>query len=320
MSTFHLGVNALILLLANPKAGYLKNKQSDGTLAQLHQILGNAGHIELTDNLQALEDTLHRYKNNPPTVLVPFGGDGTVSVVIGCAAKVWGESNIPPIFPVHAGTMNMIAWDVYPNTPPLKAIAWLAANHQQLQSHMGARYPIRTSTGQFGFVFGFGVTVNFMHAYYALGSGPWAAMKLIANLAIGIILNRPSVKAMFATVRGQVQHNQGPKQAFSWQACLALSIRCLPLRFRVSNSGGPNAQAHMCVLSGVPNKLALVLNLFNIWRGRMPASVGIDRTSSQHLTFEFEEPTAWQLDGDLHPHTHQLEVRSAPAVRFVEMK
>ncbi len=310
----------MILVLANPKAGYLKSKHAEGTLAKLHQILGNAGHIELTDNLQALENTLRRYKNAPPTVLVPFGGDGTVSVVVGCAAKVWGEANIPPIFPVHAGTMNMIAWDVYPNTPPLKAITWLTNNHQQLQSNMGVRYPIHTSTGQFGFVFGFGVTVNFMHAYYALGSGPWAAMKLIAKLAMGIVLNRPSVKSMFSTVRGQVQTDHGPQTEFLWQACLALSIRCLPLRFRVSDSGGPNAQAHMCILAGVPNKLALVLNLFNIWRGRMPASVGIKRSNSQHLTFEFEQATAWQLDGDLYPPTKQLEVQCAPAVRFIEMK
>lgn len=310
----------MILLIANPKAGYLKNSHPDSALAKLHQIVGNAGRIELTHDLESLENTLQKYKHTPPAVLVPFGGDGTVSVVLACAAKVWGEANVPPIFPVHAGTMNMIAWDIYPNTPPLKAIAWLVENHQQLQSNISVRYPVHTSSGQFGFVFGFGVTVNFMHAYYALGSGPWAAIKLISKLALGILLNRPSVKSMFSMVRGHVQNGQHPKIAFSWQACLALSIRCLPLRFQVSDSGGPNAKPEMCVLTGVPNKLHLVLNLFNIWRGRMPASVGIERSNSQQLAFEFEQATPWQLDGDLQAPTEQLRIRTAAAVRFVEMK
>lgn len=310
----------MILVIANPKAGYLKTRNSSGSLAEIHRILGNAGHVALTQNAQELEQALLAYQSSPPTVIVPFGGDGTVSAVLGAAAKVWGEQAIPPIFPLHAGTMNMIAWDVYPKTAPLKALRWLVEHQANALLHSTPRYPVKTSGEQYGFVFGFGVTVNFMHAYYSLGSGPVAAAKLLAKIAWGIIRRSEFVDRLFSTVKGQQIRNSAAPQQFAWQACLALSIQCLPLRFRVSTSGGPQAQQDMCLIAGVPNKLALVLNLLRIWFGSMPASIGVERSTISSIEFQFDAPTAWQLDGDVHPPVNSIQISSAPAVQFVAME
>lgn len=310
----------MILVIANPKAGYLKTREANGSLTEIHKILGNAGHVVLTQNPAELETALLHYQNNPPSVMVPFGGDGTVSAVLGASAKVWGESAIPAIFPVHAGTMNMIAWDVYPNTAPLSALRWLVDHHATVNLYSSPRYPIKTSLGQYGFVFGFGVTVNFMHAYYNLGSGPVAALKLIAQIAWGIIRRSPFVEQLFSTVQGQESRDRQAPVPFAWQACLALSIQCLPLRFRVSTSGGKSAQPNMCLIAGVPNKLALVLNLPRIWLGRMPSSVGVERSTISAIDYEFKSPTPWQLDGDVHEPLSTIQISCAPAVQFVSLQ
>lgn len=310
----------MILVIANPKSGYLKTHNAGASLAGIHSILGNSGHVALTQNTQELENALRHYEYKPPTVIVPFGGDGTVSAVLGAAAKVWGEHAIPAIFPVHAGTMNMIAWDAYPKTAPLKALQWLVENQASTHLHSTPRYPIKTSGQQYGFVFGFGVTVNFMHAYYSLGSGPIAATKLLAKIAWGIIRRSQFVENLFSTVKGQQSRDNATPQGFAWQACLALSIQCLPLRFRVSTSGGPLANQDMCLIAGVPNKLALVVNLLRIWLGRMPHSVGVERSTIHRIDFQFDSPTAWQLDGDVHAPLSSIQISSAPAVQFVAME
>lgn len=310
----------MILVIANPKAGYLKTRNSSGSLAEIHRILGNAGHVALTQNAAELEQALLSYKDAPPSVIVPFGGDGTVSAVLGAAAKVWGDHAIPAIFPLHAGTMNMIAWDVYPKTAPLKALRWLVEHQADTHLHSSPRYPIKTSSAQYGFVFGFGVTVNFMHAYYNMGSGPIAATKLLAKIACGIIRRSPFVENLFSTVKGQQARDNATPQRFAWQACLALSIQCLPLRFRVSTSGGNKAKQDMCLIAGVPNKLALVVNLLRIWLGRMPHSVGVERSTIHRIDFQFDSPTAWQLDGDVHAPLSSIQISSAPAVQFVAME
>lgn len=310
----------MILVIANPKSGYLKTHNASASLAGIHSILGNSGHVALTQNTQELENALRLYECKPPTVIVPFGGDGTVSAVLGAAAKVWGDHAIPAIFPLHAGTMNMIAWDVYPKTAPLKALHWLVEHQANTHLHSSPRYPIKTSSAQYGFVFGFGVTVNFMHAYYSMGSGPIAAAKLLTKIAWGIIRRSTFVENLFSTIKGQQARDNTAPHRFAWQACLALSIQCLPLRFRVSTSGGNKAKQDMCLIAGVPNKLPLVLNLIRIWFGAMPQSIGVERSTIGSMQFQFDSPTAWQLDGDVHAPLTSIQINSAPAVQFVAME
>ncbi|WP_370263528.1 diacylglycerol kinase family protein [Limnobacter sp.] len=307
----------MIVVVANPNAGYLKRRtQADG-VDKLRQVLGSHGQLLLTHNTEALLVELQRLNPQDIRALVPFGGDGTVSAVIGAAAKVWGEQHLPPLFLVHAGTMNMIAADVHPKTAPIDALQWLIAHRDQLEHHHTTRYPIKTSTDQYGFVFGFGTTVNFMHAYYQRGSGPVAALRLIGRIVLEVLVNGPLIRALFATVAGRVRFNGQAAQGFMWQVALALSILRLPLGAKVSTSGGPKAKADLCLIHGSPNKLALVFNLWRIWRGGWPASLGVPRQTLHSVEFDFNQPTAWQLDGDIQAPIEGLTIAVAPAMRFI---
>jgi diacylglycerol kinase family enzyme len=311
----------LILVIANPNAGYLKANETNKNLTKIHQILGDFGHVLLTQTTEELQKALDNYKLNPPSVIVPFGGDGTISALLSAAAKVWGENAIPPIFPVHAGTMNMVASDVYPRKKPLQALRWLMNHQLNVIDQCTPRYPIKAFE-HYGFVFGFGLPVNFMHAYYKLGSGPLAAIKLIAIIAWGIVRHNLFTEQLFSTIQGTEYRNGNitPVNKFSWQVCLALSIRSLPLRFNLSTSGGQQAKQEICLISGTPNKLALVLNLWRIWTGKMPSSIKVDRTTIDSIKFEFDTPTAWQLDGDIHKPVHTIQISAAPAVMFLALK
>ncbi|HEX4880450.1 MAG TPA: diacylglycerol kinase family protein [Limnobacter sp.] len=304
-------------MIANPNAGYLKRRPQSEGIDHLKRLLAGQGRLLLTQNAHELPAMLQALPPEHISALVPFGGDGTVSAVIGAAAQAWGEANIPPLFLVHAGTMNMIASDIHAKRPPMEALHWLLSNQSALGGLHTMRYPLKTSTGQYGFVFGFGTTVNFMHAYYARGGGPWGAMRLIARIVLEVLLRGPMLGSLFQTVRGQVTFKEKPTESFAWQLALALSILRLPMGAKVSSSGGPQAKADFCLIHGTPNKLALVLNLGRIWRGQWPASLQVPRQTSTHVEFCFAQATAWQLDGDIQVPTHHLCLAVSNGLRFV---
>ncbi|MDX1668855.1 MAG: diacylglycerol kinase family protein [Limnobacter sp.] len=307
----------MILVLINPRARFAKTRGAAALHSQIERILGSTGVVYQTASLAELEKALKRTSPANTQCVVALGGDGTLSTVLSCAVKVWGNDNLPPFFPVFAGTMNEIAGDVH--TRPMKPLAAieklvdLARSDQLIRTQ---RYPLVINGQRYGFAFGFGASSRFLEAYNRAGGGVWQAVKQVGYYVASAIVGGATARKLFEGVKGRLVQD-GHTRALNWSMCLILTVRKLPLRVQLSTSGGEQTKPDMCVVGGLARLFWLAVCLPLIWMGRLPKRTGITRSNAKAIDFEFEQPQAWHLDGDLHDASSRLEIRIGPAVRFI---
>lgn len=311
----------MILVLINGRARFAKAYGAERLTQDTQQRLGTLGKAVLTQSLGDLEDALRSHPPETLTAIVPFGGDGTVSVALSMAYSVYGADRLPAWLVIPAGTMNEIALELgTQSVKPLVAISRLVDLIKQ-GTEVGSthRFPMLINSKTLGFAFGFGASSRFLDTYYAQGAGTWTAVKMIARYIGSALIAGPTLRALFKPVTGRVMTEHG-QEPMNWTFCLALSVRMLPFRLLLSTSGGPQAEPNLCVVAGKPSLLKLALCLPVIWVGKLPAMVGLSRALHRKITFELDEPMPWHIDGDVCPAVKRLTLEAGPKVKFLDIR
>lgn len=302
------------LVLVNARAGYVRRIGLERLQAQLMAVLGEDGHVVPTDTLAALDAALAQYAPETISALVPVGGDGTVSTVLTRAAALWGFNRLPPILTVFAGTMNMVAHAANGSSEtPVRTVQRLLRAQSSGSWRLKPQSVIRTSTGHVGFAAGFGIPTRFLAYYYDLGGGNAGALQSIADHAWSVLRRSDLSQRLFASMPVQQTGLPSPA-AYSVSIVLALTLGTLPLGFRLEK---PGDDGHMLVLHGQPTPWRLIASLPLIHRGFIPDSIGVRKDHAQNLFFCFREPTAWQLDGDVHAPVSELTWDASGSIRLV---
>ncbi|HEY1059603.1 MAG TPA: diacylglycerol kinase family protein [Limnobacter sp.] len=311
----------MILVLINGKAKFAKQYGPERLTQDVQHALGQAGKAALTHSLEHLEETLRGHDPQSISAIVPFGGDGTVSVALTTAMRVYGADRLPRFLAIKAGTMNEIATEI--GTLSRNPLQDIAALGRLMKSGEGIptthRYPMVINGERLGFAFGFGASSRFLERYYAAGAGVLVALRMVATYVGSALIMGSTIRNLFKPVTGRLVHAQG-SAPMAWTFCLALTVRKLPFGVLLSTSGGPNARPVMCVVAGAPKLIRLALCLPLIWIGRLPKWIGLTRTEYTDLRVELDEPMAWHIDGDVcAPSTH-IEIVTGPKVHFIELK
>ncbi|MCQ8894883.1 hypothetical protein NQT62_00330 [Limnobacter humi] len=311
----------MILVLINGKAKFANHYGPERLKQDVQHILGQQGTAALTQSLEELEQTLQQHAPEGISAIVPFGGDGTVSVALTTALRVYGADQLPRILAIKAGTMNEIATEIGTlSRNPLHDIAAMArlikSGEPIPTTH---RYPMSINGERLGFAFGFGASSRFLERYYAAGAGVLVALRMVAGYVGSALIMGGTIRNLFKPVVGRLVHSQG-SAPIAWTFCLALTVRKLPFGVLLSTSGGENARPVMCVVAGAPKLIRLALCLPLIWIGRLPKWIGLTRAEYANIRVELEEPMAWHIDGDVCTPSQAIEIVTGPKVHFVELK
>lgn len=310
----------MILVLLNAHARYVRKYGAEKLRTRIQEILGNSGKVLLTESIDHLAECIAAESPETITAVVPFGGDGTVSVVLTHARAIWGMDRIPPVFTVFAGTMNEIATDIHAiKAKPLVALQKLAAGicaGSPLKN--SPRYPMVVNQQKLGFAFGLGASSEFLSNYYAEGASVMQAVKLVILYTLSALVHGRLIRQLFRPLTGELMVN-GSKQSIEWNIMLALTVKKLPLGVQLSMSGCPNAGPDLCYVAGKARLVRLALALPLIWFGKLPAGTGLTRLQTNALNLDFANPVDWHLDGDLHEATRQIDIRVEHPVRMISL-
>lgn len=306
----------MLIVLINARAGYVKRHDPVRLRDDYAALVGQAGQVHLTRSTDEVAERLAGLDPATITALVPVGGDGTVSATLAAACACWGEGRLPPVLPVAGGTMNMLARVVHGRSEsPRDTLARLVERLRKGRSLPSMRIPmLRAATGETGFVAGYGIPTRFLEHYNAHGGGNGQAIRSILAFSGSVLMQGELAKACFAPVAATLALDGGEPRPVRFSVLLAMTFARLPLGFRI---GLPDTGTAMTLLHGSPNPASLIASLPLLHRGWFPPGVGLARQPCRHVSLTFEQPCAWQLDGDIRPPVTRLELDCSTQVTLL---
>lgn len=305
----------MLIVLLNARAGHVRRHDPVALRDDYAALVGAAGQVHLTDSLEEVASLLAGLDPAAITALVPVGGDGTVAATLSAACACWGADRLPPLLPVAAGTMNMLARAVHGDEPPRVTLARLVGHLRAGRTPSRMRLPLlRASTGETGFVAGLGIPTRFLEHYDARGGGNGQAVRSILAFSASTLVRGRLAEALFEPVSAMLSLDGAPPRAVRFSVLLAMTLQRLPLGFEI---GLRDAGGAMTLLHGQPNPLALVAALPLLHRGWFPPTLDLTRQPCRRLSLTFERPCAWQLDGDIRPPVTRLELACATQVTLL---
>jgi len=305
-------------IVSNPRSR--RNLRRPGTAEALRRLLGDAGELREAATPEALADALEAFRRGGIDLLGVNGGDGTAHRVATALGERW-PGRLPRLLLLRGGSMNTVA-DAHALRGAPEAI--LGRLLERLRAGRSPatveRQLLRVFTeGQperLGFVFGTGLAVAFLDAWYATGrpTRPVALLLLAraaASAAVGGRFARPFTR--LEPIRAEVDGEEWPVDAF-----LSVIAGAIPeIGFGFAPLHRCDEQPgffHAVGVSGTAAQLALRLPALYFGRPwRRPLAVD---AVARELVLE-APGLRFTVDGDLYGGSSSVSVRSGPVVDVV---
>ena len=306
-------------IVSNPLAR--RNRGRPGVARALRERLGDDGEVIDASTPDELVRALERFRAAGIDVLGVNGGDGTGHVVLTALAEAFAGAPLPRLLLLRGGAMNTVAHGHGIGGSPerIQREVLIRRRHgfalrtveRDLLRIEGDRGPPRL-----GFIFGTGVVVTFLEAYYATGRpSPLVAAALVLR-AMGSALVGGSFAAALARrapLRVATDGEEWPDG--SYLTLLAGSTPDLGLGFKVFHRCGEQPGFFHAV--GVTASVAQValavprIHAGRPWRRRH----ALDEVA-RDLLVEGERPR-FTIDGDLYAAEERVRVTTGPALELV---
>ena len=187
-------------IVNNPRSR--RNHRRPDVARRLRDALAGEGEVVDASTPEELSRAVERFRAARIDVLGVNGGDGTGHQVLTAFARAYGAEPLPRLLLLRGGAMNTVARGVGVRGRPEEVV------HAVVAARRGAR-PLRgverdllrvTADGgapRYGFLFGTGVMVTFLEAYYATGHpSPATAALLLARAFSSVLVNGGLARAL----------------------------------------------------------------------------------------------------------------------------
>lgn len=304
-------------VVINPRAG--GNARNPAAMSRLGLLLGDNGEAYSTKNLEELYRVAEQFKRDRISVLGINGGDGTNHVVITAFIRTYGDEPLPAIAFLRGGTMN--------TTANACGVAGGSPRHllSRLLDKLDGRLPLETVeqdtlsvNGENGFLWGVGLTQNYLREYYDDGGGkptPSTALRTLVVGSISSLVGNAKGQRLRKRFRGRVTCD-GQVWPEDFLAVAAGTIDQIGLGFRPFHRIGerPRVFHALGITCTIPEFLAELARI----RLALPMSAGMTHEAlARSLVLERDEPIDYFIDGDLYTCPSPLTVGVGPRIRII---
>jgi diacylglycerol kinase (ATP) len=298
-----------------------RNRRRPGIARRLRERLADDGEVLDASTPDELARAVERFRAARVEVLGVNGGDGTTHYVLTAFARVYGKEPLPKILLLRGGALNTVARGNGVRGGPEGILREVLIRRRQ-------GFPLRTrerdllrvtadgGAPRFGFIFGTGIVVAFLEAYYATGRPCAATAALLVARAAGSAL----VNGRFARALTRREALRVATDGEEWPdgSYLALAAGSTPdIGFGIRPFARCDEQPgffHAVGVVGPLPQLALAVPRMRRgapWRRRL-AQDEVARTLVMHA----EQPR-FTVDGDLYTAERSVTVETGPGVEIV---
>src|SRR5262249_20555461 len=195
------------VVVVNPHAS--QNRNGGGERARrLAEVVGDDGFVRVTESLPAIQEVAHEFRDRGTEVLAICGGDGSYHCTLTGFRAAYGDTPLPLLLPLRAGTINYIAAATGRRRgSPEATLARVVRDYRRGRVYETTeRDLLRVNGLEHGFVLSFGTAVNYLRLYYAREKqGPTQAALLLTRLILSALAGTHSARAVFQATQADVE-------------------------------------------------------------------------------------------------------------------
>ncbi len=307
-------------IVNNPRAG--RNLGRPDVARRLRSLLGDDGEVLDASTPEELSRAVERFHSARIDVLGVNGGDGTGHHVLTAFARAYGADPLPALLLLRGGAMNTVA-----HGNGIRGRAERILSEVLVRRRSGGA-PLRVverdllrveadrGPPRFGFIFGTGVIVTFLDAYYATGRPCAMAAAIVFARAFmsALVFGRFAASlARREPLRVATDGDEWPDA--SYLALAASSTPDIGLGFRAFERCSEQPGSFQAVgVTGSVTQLALAAPRVRRgapWQRRLAHD-----EVARELLLEGDRPR-FTIDGDLYRAGRSVAVTTGPAIRLL---
>ncbi|HZR83715.1 MAG TPA: diacylglycerol kinase family protein [Candidatus Binatia bacterium] len=308
-----------IAVILNPHAGGNRRVIARARPERLSRIVGEHGSVHCPDSLDALEQTIARALEDQPDVLALCGGDGSYFRAFSVLNRLLASDPWPPILPLPAGTINNLTHAIQSRSRSPESLLGEVV-HELVHgiAHETADCDLFcVGEGDVGYIFGIGMIVNFLRAYYATPDPrPASAAWLVFRLAMSAAMRGALSQKIFQPFEADIVCDGERVPHRSYRMLIASSVAAIGLGFVPFYLAGKKpGQFH--VLGGPAKGSRLARRLPRFYRGFPAQDPELYDNIGSELLVEFARPAYYTVNGDLLGPTMRIAVRKLRRITVI---
>lgn len=303
----------------NPRAR--RNHRRPGIARRLRERLGGDGEVLDASTPEELARAVERFRSARIDLLGVSGGDGTIHQVLTAFARAYGTDPLPRLLLLRGGAMNTVARGNGVRAGPDDAL-------RETLQRIRRGHPLRTverdllkvsadgSEPRYGFIFGTGVVVAFLEAYYGTGHpSPGTAALLLGRAMLSALVNGELARRLTRREPLRVSTDGDEWPDGSYLALVAGSTPDIGFGFRAfARCDEQPGFFHAVGVVGALPQLALAvprLRRGKPWRRRLAQD-----EVARRLVVQGDRPR-FTVDGDLYAAERSVSIETGPGVEIV---
>ncbi len=302
----------------NPHAKANRDGSSE-RVRRMTEAVGSAGVVRVTDSLAHIEEVAREFRDQDVEIMAICGGDGSYHCTLTAFHRVYGADTLPLVLPLRAGTINYISDAIGGRRGrPEQVLARVVRDYRRGHTYETTERDVLCVNGaELGFLLGFGTTVNFLRAYYAMErQGPVAAARLLTRLIVSALFGTHISRAVFQAVEADIECDGEPIPFRQFPFFFAGTVERIALGFRPTYLG-TRKRGYFHVIGGPVPARRLIRRAVRIYRGFPTGEPTLYDNLGRNLTIRFFKPTHWMLDGDILPPAERLDINVARRVTLI---
>ncbi len=325
-----LGLAAGIAVLTNMQSG--KNRHGRFTKHGLEKIVGSDGIVIATQCVEEIDDAISTFLGRGERVIGLNGGDGTIQRVVSRIFNTHGEEkdNLPILFPMRGGTMNVIADNFKIKGTPdqlCRRAMELDRTGKELSYHALNTIRIERTTAEgsaveYGFLYGTGALYRFHRLYYEeTEGGPVAAVQLLLRCLGAGIVRRTRYKDVLGgqtPMRVRIDGKEMVSDKFT--IVLAMQFKDLLLSFSPFREG--EGDFYVLATSVPLTKMAPKLHKLFWTKEGAPLPLPEEHFyNSKAKVLEIETSEGHTFDGEVYAleEPHKLRISRGPQIKILKL-
>ncbi len=304
-------------VIVNPHAS--GNRRHPRRIERFRRIVGEDGIVVATTNLGELDAALATMHERGIDILAVCGGDGSFYHAVSRAIRLWGEDRLPLLLPLRGGTINNLARTIRARRKRAESmLAHVVKDYRQGRTHEVTRRDlIRVNGGDYGYIVGAGLIVNFLRLYYAgRRPGPVRAFFLLVLLGLSHFFHTSLIKGVVKEFEADVECD-GERVPFrEYTLLLASTVAHIGLGVKPFYLSA-RKRGYFHLMAGPATPGGLLLRLWRFFRGFPPRLDSLYDNMGRRVRIEFAEPQPYTINGDILEPVRVLELEGGPRVSFI---
>ena len=318
-----------VALVANPNAG--KHTPRAGLGAIIGSVLAspaNPNRIYDTKTLEELSRAARQIQMERPEILAVAGGDGTLHKTLTSVFQEYErrpEVPLPQILLIPIGTMNNVATAIGATRyDPVTLARRIDEKIKKNRAFDVVHVRIMKINGEYGFMHGAGLPVNFLQAYYsydhALGKKRIIKVLLSAiwDELLAVLPLRKSKQLLTRPIHARIKlpddHEPPVAPFMTHTAFMAATIDQVGFGCRAMPDAMRTDGCFM-IRSSRLTFWGFVASIGHLWAGlSLPSSFD---AAVSNVVIEYEQPTVTMVDGEIKPPRTSDVIESGPLLTFI---